>query len=150
MIEGKFVDLDARAVANIIQRGGTILRTARSERFRTPEGRVKAAENLKGAGVEGLVAIGGDGTFQGRCVWNEEHGVAIVGVPGTIDNDLFGTDFTIGYDTAVNYRDGGDRQDQGHGGVARSSLLCGGHGEGCGVHRAGCRDFERGGVCGNP
>jgi 6-phosphofructokinase 1 len=102
MIEGKFVDLDARAVANIIQRGGTILRTARSERFRTPEGRVKAAENLKGAGVEGLVAIGGDGTFQGAVRLNEEHGVAIVGVPGTIDNDLFGTDFTIGYDTAVN------------------------------------------------
>ena len=102
MIEGKFVDLGARSVSNIIQRGGTILRTARSEQFREPAGRAKAAENLAKAGIEGLVAIGGDGTFQGasrlaRGAWHP-----IVGVPGTIDNDLFGTDFTIGYDTAVN------------------------------------------------
>jgi 6-phosphofructokinase 1 len=102
MIDGKFVDMGARSVSNIIQRGGTILRTARSEEFRSPEGRVKAAENLKKAGIEGLIAIGGDGTFQGAACLSEEHGMAIVGVPGTIDNDLFGTDFTIGYDTAVN------------------------------------------------
>jgi 6-phosphofructokinase 1 len=102
MIDGKFVDLGARSVSNIIQRGGTILRTARSEQFRSPEGRAKAAENLKRAGIEGLIAIGGDGTFQGASLLAEEHGFAIVGVPGTIDNDLFGTDFTIGYDTAVN------------------------------------------------
>jgi 6-phosphofructokinase 1 len=102
MIDGKFVDLGARSVSNIIQRGGTILRTARSERFLSPEGRAKAAENLKKAGIEGLIAIGGDGTFQGASLLAEEHGFAIVGVPGTIDNDLFGTDFTIGYDTAVN------------------------------------------------
>ncbi|MEW6510785.1 MAG: 6-phosphofructokinase [Bacteroidota bacterium] len=102
MIEGNFVDLGARSVSNIIQRGGTILRTARSEKFRTPEGRAQAAEQLAKAGIEGLVAIGGDGTFQGAVCLTEEHGVAVVGVPGTIDNDLYGTDFTIGYDTAVN------------------------------------------------
>jgi 6-phosphofructokinase 1 len=102
MIEGKFVDMGARSVSNIIQRGGTILRTARSEEFKGPEGRAKAASNLAKAGIEGLVAIGGDGTFQGATLLSEESGLAIVGVPGTIDNDLFGTDFTIGYDTAVN------------------------------------------------
>jgi 6-phosphofructokinase 1 len=102
MIEGRFVDLQARSVSNIIQRGGTILRTARSEQFRTVEGRAAAAKNLKAHGIEGLVAIGGDGTFQGATFLNEEHVIPIVGVPGTIDNDLYGTDYTIGYDTAVN------------------------------------------------
>ena len=102
MIEGRFVDLQARSVSNIIQRGGTILQTARSEQFRTKEGRMKAALNLRKAGIEGLVAIGGDGTFQGAARLVEEHGFPVVGVPGTIDNDLFGTDYTIGYDTAVN------------------------------------------------
>ena len=102
MIEGRFVDLQARSVSNIIQRGGTILQTARSEEFRTQEGRMKAARNLRKAGIEGLVAIGGDGTFQGAAKLVEEHGFPVVGVPGTIDNDLFGTDYTIGYDTAVN------------------------------------------------
>lgn len=102
MIEGKFVDLQARSVSNIIQRGGTILRTARSEHFRTVEGRAEAARRLRLSGIEGLVAIGGDGTFQGAAKLHAEHGVPVVGVPGTIDNDLFGTDFTIGYDTAVN------------------------------------------------
>jgi 6-phosphofructokinase 1 len=102
MIDAKFVDLSARSVSNIIQRGGTILRTARSEQFLEPPGRAKAAGNLAKAGIEGLVAIGGDGTFQGAAKLAEEHGVVVVGVPGTIDNDLYGTDFTIGYDTAVN------------------------------------------------
>ncbi len=102
MIEGRFVDLQARSVSNIIQRGGTILRTARSEEFRTPEGRAIAAKNLKGADIDALVAIGGDGTFQGATRLQEEHNIRVVGVPGTIDNDLYGTDFTIGYDTAVN------------------------------------------------
>lgn len=102
MIEGKFVDLQARSVSNIIQRGGTILRTARSEQFKTAEGRARAAKNLKDAAIEGLVAIGGDGTFQGATTLQEEHNIRIVGVPGTIDNDLYGTDYTIGYDTAVN------------------------------------------------
>jgi 6-phosphofructokinase 1 len=102
MIEGKFVELSARSVSNIVQRGGTILRTARSEQFRTAEGRARAAEHLRARGVEGIVAIGGDGTFQGAVKLSEEHGFPVVGVPGTIDNDLFGTDFTIGYDTAVN------------------------------------------------
>ncbi len=102
MIEGKFVDLSPRSVSNIIQRGGTILRTARSEHFRTVEGRAEAARQLRANGIEGMVAIGGDGTFQGAVKICEEHGFPVIGVPGTIDNDLFGTDFTIGYDTAVN------------------------------------------------
>jgi 6-phosphofructokinase 1 len=102
MIEGRFVDLQARSVSNIIQRGGTILRTARSEQFRTTEGRSRAAKNLKDADIDGLVAIGGDGTFQGATLLYEEHGIPTIGVPGTIDNDLYGTDYTIGYDTAVN------------------------------------------------
>ncbi len=102
MIQGLFVDLSARSVSNIIQRGGTILRTARSEHFKTVEGRVEAARQLKAAEIEGLVAIGGDGTFQGASKLMEEHSIPIIGVPGTIDNDLFGTDYTIGYDTAVN------------------------------------------------
>ncbi len=102
MIQGRFVDLQARSVSNIIQHGGTILRTARSEHFRTKEGREEAAKHLHAAGIERLVAIGGDGTFQGASKLIEEHGIPVVGVPGTIDNDLFGTDYTIGYDTAVN------------------------------------------------
>jgi 6-phosphofructokinase 1 len=102
MIRGKFIDMQVRSVSNIIQRGGTILQTARSEQFRGTEGRAQAAQHLRDADIEGLVAIGGDGTFQGAAKLQEEHGILVVGVPGTIDNDLFGTDYTIGYDTAVN------------------------------------------------
>ncbi|HGY09589.1 MAG TPA: 6-phosphofructokinase [Oceanithermus profundus] len=102
MIEGEFVPLAPRDVANIIQRGGTILRTARSQAFMEPQGRAQAAERLAEAGVQGLVAIGGDGTFRGAIKLNQEHRIPVVGVPGTIDNDLYGTDFTIGFDTAVN------------------------------------------------
>lgn len=102
MIQGDFIDLRSSSVSNIIQRGGTILKSARSEEFRTAEGRAKAAENLKSKGVEGIVAIGGDGTFTGAKIFAEEHGFAIMGAPGTIDNDLYGTDYTIGYDTAIN------------------------------------------------
>src|SRR5262245_54638238 len=89
-------------VANVIQRGGTMLGTSRSEEFRTREGRARAAAVLRQAGVEGLIAIGGEGTFHGGSLLAEEHGIAVVGVPGTIDNDVWGTDFTIGFDTAVN------------------------------------------------
>ncbi|MFD3005900.1 6-phosphofructokinase [Thermus tengchongensis] len=102
MILGEMVPLGVRDVANILQRGGTILLTARSQEFLTEEGRAKAAEKLKEAGIEGLVAIGGDGTFRGAMRLLEEHKVPVVGVPGTIDNDLYGTDYTIGFDTAVN------------------------------------------------
>ncbi|RTH04063.1 6-phosphofructokinase, partial [Thermus scotoductus] len=102
MILGEMVPLGVRDVANILQRGGTVLLTARSQEFLTKEGRAKAAEKLKAAGIEGLVAIGGDGTFRGAMRLLEEHKVPVVGVPGTIDNDLFGTDYTIGFDTAVN------------------------------------------------
>jgi 6-phosphofructokinase 1 len=102
MINGDFVEMDSSSVSNTIQQGGTILKSARSEEFRTVEGRAKAAKNIKEAGIDALVAIGGDGTFTGATKLNEEHGVLVVGVPGTIDNDLSGTDETIGYDTALN------------------------------------------------
>lgn len=102
MIEGDFVELDNASVSNIIQRGGTILKSARSEEFRTPEGRAKAAEKVKAAEIDALVAVGGDGTFQGSTKLNDEHGIPVAGIPGTIDNDLAGTDETIGYDTALN------------------------------------------------
>jgi len=102
MIDGEFEALGPRAVANTVQRGGTILLTARCKPFYTPEGRAIGAAKLKEAGIEGLVVIGGDGSFHGAHYLELEHGIKSVGVPGTIDNDLFGTDYTIGYDTAVN------------------------------------------------
>ncbi len=102
MIDGDFVEMDGRSVSNIVQQGGTILKSARSKRFRTPEGRAQASENLKAHGLDGLVGIGGDGTFRGAALLFDEHNVPMVGCPGTIDNDLFGTDETIGYDTALN------------------------------------------------
>lgn len=102
MIENEFVDLEGGSVSNIIQRGGTILKSARSDQFKTPEGRKIAYENVKKQGIEALVAIGGDGTFQGATKFNQEFQIPVVGIPGTIDNDLYGTDETIGYDTALN------------------------------------------------
>jgi 6-phosphofructokinase 1 len=102
MIDGDIVKLGARSVGNILQRGGTILKTARSEIFRTKEGREKAFQNLKKNGIDSLVAIGGDGTFSGLHVFSQEYDLPAVCIPGTIDNDLAGTDFTIGYDTATN------------------------------------------------
>ncbi|WP_017256985.1 6-phosphofructokinase [Pedobacter arcticus] len=102
MILGEFEDMDRKSVANIIQRGGTILRTARSADFKTKAGREQAYQQLKSRNVDALVAIGGDGTFTGAKVFGEEFDFPILGLPGTIDNDLFGTDFTIGYDTAIN------------------------------------------------
>jgi 6-phosphofructokinase 1 len=102
LIEGDFKDLDARSVKNIINRGGTFLKSARSEGFYTKEGRQRAYDNLQKANIDALVTIGGDGTFAGAVVFNEEHNFPIVGIPGTIDNDINGTDFTIGYDTALN------------------------------------------------
>ncbi|UEG53932.1 6-phosphofructokinase [Mucilaginibacter daejeonensis] len=102
MISGDLFPMDRKSVANIVQRGGTILKTARSEEFRTPEGRQQAYKQLKRYGVDALVGIGGDGTFTGAKVFSNEFGIPIVGLPGTIDNDLQGTDFTIGYDTAIN------------------------------------------------
>jgi len=102
MIESDFVELTSSSVSNIIQKGGTVLKSARSEEFRTPEGRAKAAKNLIENQVDGLVAIGGDGTLAGAALFYEEHKIPLVGCPGTIDNDLFGTDETIGFDTALN------------------------------------------------
>ncbi len=102
MISGEFKQMDRKSVANIIQRGGTLLKTARSEEFRTKEGRAKAHEQLVNNGIDAIVAIGGDGTFTGANIFHEEFNIPVIGLPGTIDNDLMGTDFTIGYDTAIN------------------------------------------------
>lgn len=102
MINGDIKQLHTYSVSNIVQRGGTMLKSARSAEFKTPEGRKKAFENLKAHGIEGLVAIGGDGTFTGAKIFHEEFGIPVVGCPGTIDNDIYGTDYTIGFDTAVN------------------------------------------------
>jgi 6-phosphofructokinase 1 len=102
MIHGEIKHLTARSVSNIIQTGGTILKSARSMDFMTKEGRQKAYDHLQKHNIEGLIAIGGNGTFTGAKIFFEEFGIPTVGAPGTIDNDLYGTDYTIGYDTAVN------------------------------------------------
>ena len=102
MIENEIKPMHSHSVSNILQRGGTILKSARCLEFRTAEGRQKAFQNLKKHDIEGLIAIGGDGTFTGASIFHEEFGIPVIGVPGTIDNDIFGTDSTIGYDTAVN------------------------------------------------
>lgn len=102
MIENKFIELKINDVANIIQRGGTILQSSRSQDFRTKAGREKAYQNLEKKGIEGIICIGGDGSYTACKVFFEEFGIPAIGCPGTIDNDIFGTDFTIGFDTAVN------------------------------------------------
>lgn len=102
LIDANFIDMDTRSVSNIIQRGGTILKTARCMEFKTPEGRRKGYDNLIAAGVDALVVIGGDGTFTGANFFSKEFEIPIIGIPGTIDNDLYGSDYTIGYDTANN------------------------------------------------
>lgn len=102
MIKGNIFQMNSHSVSNIVQKGGTILKSARSVEFKTKEGRQKAFEQLQKFGIEGLIAIGGDGTFTGAKLFYEEYGIPTVGAPGTIDNDLYGTDITIGFDTAVN------------------------------------------------
>ncbi|HEX8357254.1 MAG TPA: ATP-dependent 6-phosphofructokinase, partial [Segetibacter sp.] len=102
MIEDDIFKMESRSVANIIQRGGTILKCARSAEFREPAGRRKAYENLKKRGIDGLVVIGGDGSFKGAQIFSNEYEIPCIGLPGTIDKDIAGTDFTIGFDTAVN------------------------------------------------
>lgn len=102
ILNGQFQPMQLRSVANIIQRGGTILKTARCLEFHKPEYRKIAAEKLREQNIDALVCIGGDGSFRGAHLLNQEHGIKVVGVPGTIDNDIFGTDNTIGFDTAVN------------------------------------------------
>lgn len=101
LISGNIEEFTARSVANIIQRGGTILRTARCLDFMEPEGRAKAAKNLAKHGIDGLVVIGGDGSFKGATKLHQEHGFPVIGIPATIDNDIYGTDVTIGFNTAI-------------------------------------------------
>jgi 6-phosphofructokinase 1 len=102
MIEGDFINLKSSDVSGILQLGGTMLKTARSAEFRTAEGREKAYYQLKKADIDAVVAIGGDGTFTGALVMSQEYDIPFIGIPGTIDNDMYGTDYTIGYDTALN------------------------------------------------
>ncbi|WP_423736117.1 6-phosphofructokinase [Chitinophaga caseinilytica] len=102
MLTGEIFPMEGKSVANIIQRGGTVLKTARCMEFYQPEGRKKAYENLKKFGIDGLVVIGGDGSFKGAQKFSQEFDIPCIGLPGTIDKDIAGTDFTIGFDTAVN------------------------------------------------
>jgi 6-phosphofructokinase 1 len=102
MIEGDFKEMGPRSVNNIVNKGGTILKSARSMDFKTPEGRKKAHENLVKEGIDALVVIGGDGSFTGALIFNSEFNFPVMGIPGTIDNDIFGTSHTLGYDTALN------------------------------------------------
>lgn len=102
LITGEIEEFQTESVSNIIHHGGTIIKTARCPEFRTPEGRRIAYENLKKHEIDGLIVIGGDGTFTGARIFSQEYNIPVVGVPGTIDNDLYGTDTTIGYDTALN------------------------------------------------
>ncbi|MDQ6757883.1 MAG: 6-phosphofructokinase [Bacteroidota bacterium] len=102
MIEGDIIKMESKSVANIIQRGGTILKTGRCKEFFDYEGRKKAYNNLKKLGINGLIIIGGDGSFRGAQIFSNEFDIPCIGLPGTIDKDIAGTDFTIGFDTAVN------------------------------------------------
>ena len=102
MIDGDFQEMNARSVKDIINKGGTILKSARSSRFRTPEGRKMAYQKLQEADIDALVLIGGDGTFTGGLLFSKEFDIKVIGIPGTIDNDIFGTTHTLGFDTALN------------------------------------------------
>jgi len=102
LITGEIVPFETQNVSNIIQQGGTIIKTARCPEFHTLEGRKQAYENLVKEGIDGLVVIGGDGTFTGARIFSQEYNIPVIGIPGTIDNDLYGTDYTLGYDTALN------------------------------------------------
>lgn len=102
LIDGNFIPLQSQSVSNILQRGGTILKTARSERFKTAEGRKAAFDNLKANGIDGIIVLGGDGSFRGISTFLREHPMPVIGIPKTIDNDIYGTDYAIGYDTALN------------------------------------------------
>jgi 6-phosphofructokinase 1 len=102
LVEGDFIEMGPRSVANIIHKGGTVLKSSRSQDFMTAEGRKKAYGHLLRAGVDSLVTIGGDGTFRGAEIFSKEYNISIIGIPGTIDNDMFGTTHTLGFDTAIN------------------------------------------------
>ena len=102
LIEGNFKKFTARSVNNIVNKGGTLLKSARSLEFRTPEGRKKAHENLINHDIDALVVIGGDGSFTGAMIFQNEFNFPVIGIPGTIDNDIYGTQYTLGYDTAIN------------------------------------------------
>ena len=102
LINGDFVEMNARSVKGIINKGGTIIKTARSSEFKTIEGRKKAYDNLKKNNIDGLIIIGGDGSFTGGLIFHKEFKFPVIGIPATIDNDIFGTSHTIGYDSALN------------------------------------------------
>lgn len=101
LIEGRFQNMDVKSVGNILHTGGTILYTSRSEKFMTEEGRKTAYDNLVSEGIEALVVVGGNGSFKGAMTFHNEFGIPVIGIPGTIDNDISGTEYTLGFDTAV-------------------------------------------------
>ena len=102
MIEGDMIKMESASVSGIIQKGGTILQTARCKDFMTPEGRRLAYDQLRAVGINAVIVIGGDGSFTGASIMSKEYNIPFIGIPGTIDNDLYGTDYTIGFDTALN------------------------------------------------
>ena len=102
LIDGEFMELNARSVRNILNQGGTFLKSARCAEFRSAAGREKAYQQIERAEIDALVVIGGNGSFTGALLLHEEYGLPVIGIPGTIDNDLFGTDYTLGYDSATN------------------------------------------------
>ena len=144
LITGDLKRLHARSVAKILGRGGTILKSARCKDFYEPEGRAKGAEVLRNGNIDALVVIGGNGTFTGAMKLAEEHGVRVVGIPGTIDNDLAGTDYTIGYDTATNTVVEAVDKIRGYGQQPQPVVLRGGHGPGQRLHRPQDRHRHRG------
>ena len=142
ILDGEMFKMERKDVGDIIQRGGTFLGTARCHRFMTPEGRAEAYEKLKEKGIEGLVIIGGDGSLRGASLLSEEHGIPIVGLPGTIDNDVWGTDYTIG--SEYDHRCHQQAARYGIGASPRRRL--GGHGKALRLARADERHFGRCGI----
>lgn len=131
LVTGEIKEFKSQNVSNIIQLGGTILKTARCKEFTTPEGRQIAYDNMKKEGIDALVVIGGDGSLSGARIFAQEFDVPCIGLPGTIDNDLYGTDTTIGYDTALNTIFGCRRQNPRHRNFSRTSFLRRGYGTRC-------------------
>ena len=135
LIDDEIHRMHSNSVSNILQKGGTMLKSARCDEFKTKEGREKAYQNLKKKKIDGVIGIGSDGTFKGLASFFEEFKMPVIGIPGTIDNDIYGTDFTIGYDSAVNtaldaidkIRDTADS----HGRI----FFCGSYGKRLGIYR---------------
>ena len=146
MINSEFQKFTRRSVANIIQRGGTILETSRCSEMFESAGRKKAIEALKNEGIDSCVVIGGEGTFKGAEALGNESDIALIGIPGTIDNDLWGTDYTVGLNTAMNTAQDAIDRIRDTASAFERIFFCGGHGPGHGIHRIGSGYGWRGGA----